>query len=129
MLSPNRWPTMLRSLSCSPPASRPLIRGAKPSGRRGRSSSAPGRNQSTKSATESKQLTPRILSSCERALKCCVRDALAVSAEHVDAEPRTQVVEQEAHLRLGPDPDDTYPQRFAGVLAPDPVELRFEVGA
>ena len=49
--------------------------------------------------------------------------------ELVDAETRPQVVEEEAHLRLGPDPDDTDAQGFAAVPAPDPVELRFKVGA
>ena len=48
--------------------------------------------------------------------------------ELVDAETRPQVVEEEAHLRLGPDANDTDAQRFAAVLAPDPVEPRFEVG-
>jgi hypothetical protein len=49
--------------------------------------------------------------------------------ELVDAKTRPQVVEQEAHLRLGPDPDDTDTQGFAAVPAPDPVELLLKVGA
>src|SRR5499427_6079299 len=47
--------------------------------------------------------------------------------ELVDAEPRSQLVQQEAHLRLGPDPDDTDAQRLAVMLASDPIELRNEV--
>src|SRR5262249_40157442 len=50
------------------------------------------------------------------------------SRELVDAEARPQLVEKKAHLRLGPDSDDAHAKRFAPVLAPDSVELCFEIG-
>ena len=53
----------------------------------------------------------------------------AAGRELVDAEPRLQVVEQEAHLGLGPHPDDADAQRLTAVGATDPLELPGQIGS
>ena len=53
----------------------------------------------------------------------------AAGRQLVDSQPGLQVIEQEAHLGLCPDPDNTDPQRAAAVSLPDAFELLNQVGA
>ena len=75
---------MARSATVESPLSvSPSIAGSNPVTFSGRERCAPGASQSANSATESNCSIPRSLWSWESALKCCARDALAVSALQV----------------------------------------------
>ena len=47
----------------------------------------------------------------------------AAGRQLIDAEPGLQVIEQEAHLGLGPHPDHAHAQRVVAVGVTDPLEL------
>ena len=47
----------------------------------------------------------------------------AAGRQLIDAEPGLQVIEQEAHLGLGPHPDHAHAQRVIAVGVTDPLEM------
>ncbi len=53
----------------------------------------------------------------------------AAGRQIIDAEPGLQVIEQEAHLGLGPHSDHAHPQRLIAVGVTDPLQLPGQIGS
>ena len=53
----------------------------------------------------------------------------AAGRQLIDAEPGLQVIEQEAHLGLGPHPDHAHAQRLIAMGATDPLQLPGQIGS
>ena len=119
--------TGLRAPSCAT-----TNRGSNPSGCRGRSSSLPGEPvHEVREGVEAADAED-LLELRERVEVLRTRRAggeRGARRKVVDAETRLQVVEEKAHLGLGPDPHDPYSQPPVATAPADLVELGRKVGA